>query len=272
METVAEIAGPTTICAGETYTYTAVGAGAGADIRWDFGPAAVPRTATGATAQVYFTSFGNFTITLQVTEDDCTATDLQRLTVSNNPATCGGGFVIDAEVMETSTRAVRLSWEADQFQLPMQFVVEYSTDGENFVERSEVDQATEVNGSKHLFSYLDHADKQGRSFYRVKIADGFGGEAYSNVEEVVFYNDSRLAMLYPNPVFGTTTVELFETFADPVVLELFSVAGLPVRSWQAAPDTNRLELDLKDLPSGVYVLRLRSGKVNVKTIRVVKYE
>ena len=85
------------------------------------------------------------------------------------------------------------------------------------------------------------------------------------------YTDSKIAMLYPNPVEDVLTLEIFDTFGEEdVVLEVFSVSGKKVATVDVGADQRRLQLDVSTYPAGVYLLRLRIGKTDIRTMRVVK--
>jgi spore germination protein YaaH len=68
---------------------------------------------------------------------------------------------------------------------------------------------------------------------------------------------------FPNPFNPTTTLSYGLPQAGRTKVTLFNLLGQPVRElfdeWQAAGEHRRL-IDLRDLPSGVYLLRLQNGK------------
>ncbi|MEL7424157.1 MAG: T9SS type A sorting domain-containing protein, partial [Bacteroidota bacterium] len=93
----------------------------------------------------------------------------------------------------------------------------------------------------------------------------------SNIEEVVLYNDSKIAMLYPNPVEDVLTLELFDTFDEQdVTLEIFSVSGKQMATLEVDAEQRRMQLDFNAYPAGVYLVRLRLGETNIRTMKVVK--
>jgi spore germination protein YaaH len=68
---------------------------------------------------------------------------------------------------------------------------------------------------------------------------------------------------FPNPFNPTTTLSYHLPTAGRTKVTLFNLLGQPVRElfdeWQAAGEYRRL-IDLRDLPSGVYFVRLQSGR------------
>lgn len=269
-EAEAQIFGQSTICVGEVATYEAVGLSEGAQVSWDFGPGSQPSTATGATAFVKFTSFGTFTIKLTVTEDDCTSSAVKRIVVTNNPATCGEGFIINTEVTNENTREVLIDWQIKKGAL-MDYNIEYSEDGTNFMDLGPNNDPAGFTAEELQYMYLTTAPKMGRNFYRVKMSDGQGNEWYSNTEEVIFFNESKLALLYPNPAKNNAVLEIFESYDEDVTVELVSSSGQLMQTHEVAAGSPRISLDLTDVATGVYLLRVRFGKTNVKALRLVKY-
>jgi hypothetical protein len=265
---VANISGPSIVCVGESATFFATGTAPGAVINWTFGPGVVPQSATGSPVTVTFTSFGTFQITLTVTQNGCTATGFKQITVTNSPIYCGTGLVIHTDV--TPAREVMVEWELPEQEPNHLYVVERSADGIDFSLLAEVTQAYRIEGGFKQYRFMDQNPKLGRNYYRVKYVPAFGASGYSNMEEVLLFGDSRLVHLYPNPVSGTATLEIFETFNGDVGLEIISADGKRLNRMVIPRDATRYSLDFSAYPAGVYFLRLRYGDVELKRLKVVK--
>lgn len=269
-EAAADIFGQSTICVGTVATYEAVGISDDAEVEWNFGSGAQPRTATGSIAHVEFTSFGTFTIELIVKENDCTASITKRILVTNNPATCGEGLVINTEVTNELTREVLIDWKVKKDVL-MNYTVEHSEDGDHFNVLGNSNDPVGFTPEDLQYMYLTTAPKMGHNFFRVKMSDGQGNEWYSNTEEVVFYNGSKLALLYPNPTKDEAFLDIFESYDEDVTVELVAASGQLLQTHTIPAGTPRLRLDLSNVATGVYLLRVRFGDTNVKALRLVKY-
>jgi hypothetical protein len=73
--------------------------------------------------------------------------------------------------------------------------------------------------------------------------------------------DFRLDQNYPNPFNPTTTIEFAIMREATVALDLYNILGQRVRTLvegDLPPGEYRVELDATDLPSGVYLYRLRA--------------
>lgn len=87
-------------------------------------------------------------------------------------------------------------------------------------------------------------------------------------------NAAPNASAFPNPFTGQLTVQLQLAQPEQVQLSLTDMAGrnvlvLPVQ--QLGAGTQQLQLDTRNLPAGVYLLRIESGDT-ARTLRVVKGE
>ncbi|MEM1216159.1 MAG: M36 family metallopeptidase, partial [Bacteroidota bacterium] len=87
----------------------------------------------------------------------------------------------------------------------------------------------------------------------------------SNTLEI---NQTRSLELYPNPVQETLTVSLAETITETVEVALLGTDGKVLQSQQFS-QFQQTELDLSNLPAGIYLLRFQT-ETDVTTRRVVK--
>lgn len=268
---VADINGPDFICVDEPTTFFAGPTGANAQINWTFGPGLSPQSATGPQVSVTASSHGNFTITLEVTENGCTSTDVETLTATTSPIYCGSPMPLTAEVTNEVDGEVMVSWMTEEFIQDHTYTVEHSADGgERFEVIATVNQPSAYLGVMNYYEQLHEEAKRGRNLYRLRIENPEGEIFYSEEAEAILYGDSEIALLYPNPTEEVATLELFETFGESVTVELLGVQGNVIYSQQLAPDAQQLELDVKQLPSGTYFVKLNYSKSGVKVLKLMK--
>lgn len=76
---------------------------------------------------------------------------------------------------------------------------------------------------------------------------------------------------YPNPFVSTLNLELVDAMSDDFDLSILNAAGVEVfyKSYGTKP-TGALELDLADLPGGVYILRIKDSNGYTVNRRLVK--
>jgi hypothetical protein len=267
-EAVADIEGPQLICEDQPATYYAAGVGPGAIVEWNFGIGASPATATGTPATVTYSSFGTFHIMLSVTENGCTSTDIFTITSSNSPTLCGSGLAIDLSLVDEEH--VMVQWQLGIFAGDYMFEVEHSADGETFDPIGVVSDPANTVAGMRRYELLHTSPKKGRNFYRVKVIDHQGQSSYSEVEEIIIFGDSKLTMIYPNPVTDDLVLEIFESFNEDITLEIFAANGALMSRVQLPSDTTRQVVPFGDFPAGAYFLRIRFGKTDVKTLKVIK--
>lgn len=266
---VANISGPSVVCFGQQATFAATGTAQGAVIQWTFGPGMVPSSTTGSPVTVSFTSIGTFTIQLSVTQNGCTAQGFKQVTVTNSPIYCGSGLVIHSELR--ALREVLTTWELPDTEPDHEMFLEHSADSILWQVLAENIAPVRVTDGKKQYAFLDTKPKAGRNLYRVRYVSVFERETgYSNVEEVILYNDSRLVLLYPNPVSGQAVLEFFETFSNEILLEVVSSNGIRLQRMVLPASAKRIPLDFGGYPRGVYFLRLKYGDVELKQLKVVK--
>ena len=86
---VALIDEPGAICVGDPIIFTAAPNGPNATYQWYFGPHANPMHSDESSPTVVWSQAGYISITLEVTDNDCTSKDVQLIAVSDNPTYCG---------------------------------------------------------------------------------------------------------------------------------------------------------------------------------------
>lgn len=270
-ETQAIINGPGLVCWNQPTTFTAAALEPGSTVVWRFTGGATPATVTGPTATVIWSSVGVFQVELQVTRNGCTATAYKTITITTSPTSCNQGLQISSSVTNPDAGEIMVSWEMSSLVTGLTYEVEHAPDGVNFERIAVVNEAARQQNGVHFFEHYSSAPKKGINYYRVKVIDENGASIHSNIAEVILYEDSKIAMLYPNPVNDRLYVEIFETFgAQEVFVEVFSVSGKLLNSIPVAQDARQLDLDFGHYPAGAYMVRLRLGETNIRTMKVIK--
>ena len=268
---VAEINGPDVICADESTTFFSGPTGADAVISWTMSPGLSPQSASGPQVEVTPTSHGSFTITLEVTENGCTSTDVETITATSSPIYCGTQMPLAVEVTDEIAGEVQISWMTEEFLQDHVFTLEHSVDGgERFEPIAALTEPSAYLGVMSYYEHLHLEPKRGRNLYRLEIENPEGETFYSEVAEAILYGDSEIALLYPNPTEDVATLEIFETFGEAVTVELLGAKGDVVQTRQLAADAQQLELDLEQLPAGTYFVKLTYGQSGLKVLKLLK--
>lgn len=143
------------------------------------------------------------------------------------------------------------------------YVVERSANGKNWTALAALNAATEpalVNN----YDYTDRKPLAGKSMYRIKQEDVNGSAQYSNVKAVTM---SALVdvSVHPNPTKQYLSLTRLPAGASVKVTD---VNGVVVYSSQVM--TTEMHIDLKNQPTGVYLVQVWLQDQEMAQIKVVK--
>lgn len=113
----------------------------------------------------------------------------------------------------------------------------------------------------------------------LKAVNDFREDGYLRGQRRYFYHDGthcdRRATheldvkAYPNPTHGLLTIESASLLRADSEVRLFDISGRLVKSLPAHRRIDYQQMDLRDLPAGIYILRLSAGQ-GAATVRIVK--
>ncbi len=164
-------------------------------------------------------------------------------------------------------------------------VLNWETTAETNNDYFEVERATPLTGSfepigqvagagfsteANNYSLTDLNYVAGENFYRLKQVNFDGTSAISEVISISVSNDPEggLSLLaFPNPASDRINLQVAGLTNDKTQVQLYSATGRLVRSLRFV--SADAELEINDLPSGVYLLRLMDGESQTTT-RIVK--
>jgi len=125
------------------------------------------------------------------------------------------------------------------------FVVEHSADAKHFVE---IDRAEAAGNSNTITTYdIKHNNPiQGNNYYRIKQIDYDGKYSYSEIRNVYFGTLTQIR-IYPNPAHDFIKIEGID---EDFILKIKNTNSKIV-----LVSTDK-QIDISDLPKGVYLLEL----------------
>jgi hypothetical protein len=112
-----------------------------------------------------------------------------------------------------------------------------------------------------------------RFYYRIRIVDLDGSARISEtVEARIDGEPDLIGELYPNPTDGKAWLDLISPASDFLSGIVYDVRGTAAGliSQRVDPGLNRIQLDVHELPAGVYFVKLRLGRQSV-TRKLVRY-
>jgi hypothetical protein len=173
----------------------------------------------------------------------------------------------DADVLEDR---VSLNWTTASEKNNDFFTIERSQNGSEFETVSTIKGAG--NSSQVLYyTYVDENPLQGTSYYRLKQTDFDGQSEVSDMVSVNVISESKKATLYPNPVTNSVEISFRTTSEEAVTLYVYDYSGniKSTQQIQSLRGNNKVSLDTRNLPAGMYLLNI-SSENNSEKIRFIK--
>jgi hypothetical protein len=166
--------------------------------------------------------------------------------------------------------ANKLEWETSCTNA-VDFTIERSNDGNNFQQVGLV--RAQQQDCDHPFIFSDQ-NPLTKAWYRLKMTEYNGPVKYSNTIRLDREGkESFGASIFPNPVQGTqANLQINATKKMDLTISISDAMGRIVkqRHVQVNAGGNSFQLDLTNLPAGIYQLVYNDGTIN-RAIRFVKH-
>ena len=212
---------------------------------------------------------GDYTLEVywRITTNQCDRFD------SNNGANYKASFTVTPTTLpvsldtfnaKTAGSLISLDWVTAAETDNAQFAVERSADAVAFTSLGIV-TGKGTTTMRHAYQFIDEAPLAGINYYRLKQIDLDGRFSYSPTRAAILRTNGELTLL-GNPVATDLTVT---GLLPGSATELRDVAG-QLRFQQTATD-NRMQVDVRQLPAGTYLLRVvEPTGVQVKRVLVTR--
>lgn len=161
--------------------------------------------------------------------------------------------LISFDANSIDNKKVNLNWATASEINNSHFEIERSEDGERF----SVIDIVKGEGNTTLTQRYEAVDKKpvvGLNYYRLKQVDFDGSFEYSKIEVAEIKSNSW--KVYPNPANDVLFVEGIEDTNFHVLI--YNQLGRLIKRI----DTSDNELDISEIPTGVYYLQFTSSKIN----------
>jgi len=167
----------------------------------------------------------------------------------------------------TATKAgktARLAWQTTEEENTKVFLVEYSSNGQQFQSIGSIDAKGNNAGSATNHYSFDHATPlQGNNYYRLKMMDNDGSFTYSAVEFINMQQNSRFT-ISPNPATNRLQVK----GANIKKVEVLGLAGNTLIT-QNNTTGAVIQLNISHLSAGGYIVRITDLQGNIQTERLI---
>ncbi|HEX4849341.1 MAG TPA: choice-of-anchor E domain-containing protein [Puia sp.] len=160
---------------------------------------------------------------------------------------------------------IELQWLAANDQTNVNYEIEYSKDGNEYLPVGNVPSATHAAGTvtQYQYQYFPSAADVGELYFRIKRIDADGNILYSMIKVVDMSAMARIGIqTYPNPVVNTITVQFDQNQNGNYLLELVNTTGQIMQQRSIVMSgTSVTKFDIAGhLPKGVYFLRAKDIK------------
>jgi len=166
---------------------------------------------------------------------------------------------------------IQISWITSNDNAGSTYLVERSLDEANFEVLSEMPS---IDADLNQYTFIDEQPEKGMNYYRVRRVSADGTYQFSNIAEQMFtVKSEEMFGIYPNPVSGTLTLENFEIVEGAIDIQIISAAGIAKTGMKMdASNYTKEDINLNDLPTGVYYLRILHSDDQVELIKFTKID
>jgi hypothetical protein len=241
-------------CAGSPYSLDAPQI-AGATYEWRNPANAVVSATYNYTIASYNSSYdGQYTC--KVSFGNCVT---RVITVSISATACGTPLPVDLVRFGAVAGGCKidLDWEIANALNFDRFELQRSNNGQQFATIGTLSfQAVQMR-----YVYSDNSPADGANYYRLKLIDRDGAWKWSGITKAVTNCTTGDVFVYPNPAKDKIQVRLPGTSATAQV-RLMDLSGRVIPVPVTGKGQHELELNVRGLSKGAYLLHISSGTLN----------
>ncbi|MBL7702902.1 MAG: T9SS type A sorting domain-containing protein [Ferruginibacter sp.] len=160
---------------------------------------------------------------------------------------------------------VRLNWEAANEQETVKYEIERSLNASSY---GRIGTVLSRQLSQSAYVDFDNSPASGWNYYRLKIFDKSGAFTYSPVRPVKFEKGMEYVKVFPVPATDVLNVLLPSSYVNKVTLLLYSMDGKFISNLK--PAVNNVQLNVKPLPGGTYVIKIMKADGQSETYPFIK--
>jgi len=179
-----------------------------------------------------------------------------------------------AENLRTNVQSgqVELVWEGKVPYKNGHFIVEKSTDGGANYKVICV-MPSPISGDMDEYQFMDKEPHFGENYYRVKTVVPNMSNAFTNIAmAMVKPNEFLRVIAYPNPVQNEVTIQFLEELDEVAKVQIVNGFGQVIKSVDMNTANRKQQIDLSDLPSGIYYLKFANRSLKRYGQKIYKTE
>lgn len=164
---------------------------------------------------------------------------------------------------------VLLSWKTANEQHTDRFFVEKSADARVWNAIGTI-MAAGNSTQKKAYSFNDVRPFDGINYYRLRMLDQDGSYKLSAIRKIVFGGTVNTVTLAPNPTGGRTVLSCAKPLAAATTVKVWNSMGRLVMSTMLPAGTTSYDIDLGQVPGGVYLVHVEGEEVQEQMKLVVQ--
>ncbi|MFN0037131.1 MAG: SdrD B-like domain-containing protein [Saprospiraceae bacterium] len=181
------------------------------------------------------------------------------------------GFSMDFVVQQTSPTTVLATWTTLPEATEYSYTVQHARDMQTWTNAGTILGKQDAVNPNH-YTYLHQTPFIGTNFYRIRRLSSMGQVAFSEIRsiEVVFSAKDGI-LIAPNPVVDELIIMNAIQYDADVTIDISATNGDVLhRITIPAGAMYSEKLPIKDLPTGIYIARVRFGNGEVKVLKIAK--
>ncbi|WP_166437259.1 T9SS type A sorting domain-containing protein [Niastella caeni] len=261
-QTELAISGSTSALVGATYNYAVSNSpAAGITYNWSMGANATNASSTSATPSTGWTTAGNKTMSVSISNSSCVVTSLSAAVVVSGvlPVT----FTNFTGIIKDNKAA--LTWSTGREENNSHFIIERSANGRTYDSVGRVQAGSNISNT---YTFTEN-NTNAISYYRLKQVDISGTYMYSSVVTLKNTGSSREMTVYPAQATSTVQYVISNNAQATATLQVFNLAGQSVMSQKEVlqQGVNIRSLNVSQLATGTYILKLQVPATGVTAIK-----
>ncbi len=162
-------------------------------------------------------------------------------------------------------RHVELGWSTNTEFVNDYFILEKSTDGENFETWRTTESRSDDLGF-HFYNEMDEAPGYGKNYYRLIQVAKNGDKSVSEIQEVEFDINLHGFSIYPNPATEKLFVNLDPFLGQKLDIQIFDARGVLMLNKEVDQNNSAIhQIDLANYNNGLYLVALKVNGLKMET-------
>jgi hypothetical protein len=123
------------------------------------------------------------------------------------------------------------------------------------------------------YNFMDYEPEVGSNYYRIRQIDFDGSDSYSKTIAIETDLRDEPLVVYPNPANNSTTIEIQQEVDENGMISITDINQKIIRqiSLESRNNSGKRDIDLTNLPSGIYFLHLETAKTSFTKRLVVQH-